>query len=106
MEVKEEQMTQVEGAAAGKPGKEKKPLNVKKEILSWILTIAVAVAVALLIRTFLFEPIRVDGESMCDTLQDGEIMLVTKPNTSLATRSAEMWSSASIRAARRISSSA
>ena len=68
MEVKEEQMTQVEGAAAGKPGKEKKPLNVKKEILSWILTIAVAVAAALLIRTFLFEPIRVDGESMCDTL--------------------------------------
>ena len=42
MEVKEEQMTQVEGAATGKPGKEKKPLNVKKEILSWILTIAVA----------------------------------------------------------------
>ena len=79
MEVKEEQMTQVEGAATGKPGKEKKPLNVKKEILSWILTIAVAVAAALLIRTFLFEPIRVDGESMCDTLQDGEIMLVTKP---------------------------
>lgn len=79
MEVKEEQMTQVEGAATGKPGKEKKPLNVKKEILSWILTIAVAVAAALLIRTFLFEPIRVDGESMCDTLQNGEIMLVTKP---------------------------
>ena len=77
MEVKEEQMTQVEGAATGKPGKEKKPLNVKKEILSWILTIAVAVAAALLIRTFLFEPIRVDGESMCDTLQDGEIMLVS-----------------------------
>ena len=80
MEVKEEQMTQVEGAATGKPGKEKKPLNVKKEILSWILTIAVAAAAAaLLIRTFLFEPIRVDRESMCDTLQDGEIMLVTKP---------------------------
>ena len=38
-----------------------------------------AVAAALLIRTFLFEPIRVDGESMCDTLQNGEIMLVTKP---------------------------
>ena len=58
---------------------EKKPVNVKKEILSWIFTIAVAVAAALLIRTFLFEPIRVDGHSMCDTLQDGEIMLVTKP---------------------------
>ena len=58
---------------------EKKPVNVKKEILSWIFTIAVAVVAALLIRTFLFEPIRVDGHSMCDPLQDGEIMLVTKP---------------------------
>lgn len=59
--------------------KEKKPVNVKKEILSWILTIAVAVVAALIIRTFLFEPVRVDGSSMCDTLQNGEVMLVTKP---------------------------
>lgn len=61
------------------PQKEKKPVNVKKEILSWILTIGIAVVAALAIRTFLFEPIRVDGESMCDTLQNNEIMLVTKP---------------------------
>lgn len=33
MEVKEEQMTQVEGAATGKPGKEKKPLNVKLSLI-------------------------------------------------------------------------
>lgn len=60
-------------------GKEKKPVDVKKEIMSWVLTIGVAVAAAFLIRTFLFEPIRVDGESMCDTLQNNEIMFVTKP---------------------------
>lgn len=59
--------------------KEKKPTNVKKEILSWVLTLGAAVVIALLIRTFLFEPIRVDGESMCDTLQNNEIMFVTKP---------------------------
>ena len=59
--------------------KEKKPVNVKKEIISWIVTLGAAVVIALLIRTFLFEPIRVDGESMCDTLQNNEIMLVTKP---------------------------
>lgn len=59
--------------------KGKKKVDVKKEIISWILTLGVAVVAALLIRTFLFEPIRVDGESMCDTLQDGEVMLVTKP---------------------------
>ena len=61
------------------PQEEKPKLDVKKEIISWVLTIGVAVIAALIIRTFLFEPIRVDGESMCDTLQDGEIMLVTKP---------------------------
>ncbi|NLB90468.1 MAG: signal peptidase I, partial [Clostridiales bacterium] len=36
-------------------------MNVKKEILSWIFTILLAVAVALVIRTFIFEPVRVDG---------------------------------------------
>jgi len=59
--------------------KEKKPTNWKKELVSWILTLAVAVAIALPVRAFIFEPIRVDGESMCDTLQDGEVMIVTKP---------------------------
>ena len=53
--------------------------SVGKEIMSWVLTLAAAVAIALLVRTFLFEPIRVDGESMTDTLQNGELMFVTKP---------------------------
>lgn len=60
-----------------KPEKEKKtPLQ---ELLSWILTLGMAVVIAFAIRTLLFEPVRVDGSSMCDTLVDGEIMLVTKP---------------------------
>ena len=42
--------------------------------------VAVAAVIALLIRALLFEPIRVDGESMRDTLQDNEIVLVTKPD--------------------------
>ena len=62
---------------AATPQEKKK--NVQKEILSWILTLGSAVVIALLIRTFLFEPIRVDGQSMCDTLQNNEIMFVTKP---------------------------
>lgn len=61
------------------PEAPKKTTNVKKEIISWIMTLGAAVIAALVIRTFLFEPIRVDGESMCDTLQDGEVMIVTKP---------------------------
>ncbi len=59
-------------------GKKKK--SVGREILSWVLTLAVAVGAALLIRTFVFEPVRVDGRSMNNTLQDGEFMLVTKYN--------------------------
>ena len=57
----------------------KKTTNWKKELISWIMTFVVALAIALPIRAFVFEPIRVDGESMCDTLQDGEVMIVTKP---------------------------
>jgi signal peptidase I len=67
--------------------KELKHKRVRKEILSWVLTLAAAVAIALLVRTFLFEPIRVDGESMTDTLQNGELMFVTKPEYILGTPS-------------------
>lgn len=82
MQSENDKETTVQEAPETKPdekaGQEKKK-NVQKEILSWVLTLASAVVIALLIRTFLFEPIRVDGQSMCDTLQDQEIMLVTKP---------------------------
>ena len=66
-------------AASGKKKKkqkEKKPLGM--EILSWILTILCAVAAALVIRSVIFEPVRVDGSSMENTLADGEIMLTSK----------------------------
>ena len=66
-------------AAAPSADVQRKKKSVMKEILSWVLTLGSAVVIALLIRTFLFEPIRVDGESMCDTLQNNEIMFVTKP---------------------------
>ena len=59
--------------------KEKKTVNIKKEILSWIVTLGSAVVAALVIHAFLFVPVRVDGASMSDTLLDGEVMLVTKP---------------------------
>ena len=66
------------GKANGKKGKKKGKRTVGQEILSWVLTLLVAVIAALLIRTFIFEPVRVDGHSMDDTLADGEIMFVTK----------------------------
>lgn len=61
------------------PAENQKKKNVKKEVISWILTLLTAVVAALLIRTFLFEPIKVDGESMLDTLHDHELVFVTKP---------------------------
>ncbi|MDO4547116.1 MAG: signal peptidase I [Clostridia bacterium] len=56
----------------------KKKKSVKREILEWVLCIVGAVAIALVVRTFLFEFVRVDGQSMAETLQDGERMFVTK----------------------------
>lgn len=71
-------------SAQGKPGKKvKKKKTVGQEIMSWIGTLLLAVLIAMLIRNFLFEPIRVDGASMLDTLQDKEIVLVTKPSVLL-----------------------
>ena len=71
-----EELEQQEQVEEKEPSKK---VDVKKEIISWITNLGVAVLAALLIRTFIFEPIRVDGSSMADTLQDGEVMIVTKP---------------------------
>ena len=61
-----------------KQKEEKKEKSLTREILEWILTIVVAIAIALPIRAFGFELVRVDGESMDNTLANGEIMFVTK----------------------------
>ncbi|MCQ2458368.1 MAG: signal peptidase I [Clostridia bacterium] len=61
-----------------KQKQEKQKKTVGREIVEWVLTILTAVVIALVIRSFVFEPVRVDGDSMNGTLADGEIMLVTK----------------------------
>ena len=61
-----------------KSEKEKKKKSLKREILEWVLTLVAAFAIALPIRAFCFEMVRVDGESMDHTLANGEIMFVTK----------------------------
>ena len=58
--------------------KGEKKKTVFREIVSWVMTIVIAVALALFIRTFIFEPVRVDGSSMNYTLLDNEYMIVTK----------------------------
>ena len=73
--------------AAGKEDKKgkkaKKKKTVGQEILSWVLTLLAAVAIAATVRYFVFEPVRVDGHSMDTTLADKEVMLVTKPEVLL-----------------------
>ena len=62
-------------AAQAAPEKPRKPL--KQEVREWVVSIAVALLVVFVIRTFLFQIIRVDGESMSTTLRDGERLFVT-----------------------------
>lgn len=60
--------------------KVKKPLlseKAIKEIREWVVSLAVSIIVVLLIRTYLFTIIRVDGPSMSDTLLDGDKLFVT-----------------------------
>ncbi|MRX70574.1 signal peptidase I [Bacillus lacus] len=50
----------------------------KSEFLEWVKALAVAFLIAVLVRTFLFTPIIVDGESMMPTLEDQDRMIVNK----------------------------
>jgi signal peptidase I len=58
----------------------KKPLlsdKAKKEIREWVVSLAVAVVAVIIIRTFLFTVIRVEGPSMESTLFTGDRLIVT-----------------------------
>lgn len=48
------------------------------EALEWIYSIIFALAVAMLIHIFLVQPTRVSGESMENTLYNGEYLIVSK----------------------------
>ena len=51
---------------------------VRREIASWILTLVLAAVLALGVRAYVFEIVRVEGPSMEPTLQSGEMLCVTK----------------------------
>ena len=57
---------------------EKPKKSIQREIFEWIMVFVVAAALAFAVRTFIFEPVRVDGSSMLNTLTDGEYMIATK----------------------------
>lgn len=72
-----------EFAAAVQGGKEKPQKDWKKEVREWIISIAVALLVVFVLRNFLFQIIRVDGDSMNTTLLNGERLFVTVLDTKL-----------------------
>ena len=65
-------------AAQAKMKNEKPKKSMKQEIFEWIMVFVVAAGLAFVVRTFIFEPVRVDGASMMNTLVDGEYMIATK----------------------------
>ena len=58
--------------------RQKKKHSAVYNVLSWLVTIVVAIVLASTIKAFAFEFVRVDGDSMQDTLQSGDVVLVTK----------------------------
>lgn len=79
-----------------------KKKTIGREILEWILTIVAAVVIALPLRTFAFEMVRVDGSSMNGTLSSGEIMFVTKFDYASTWLSLPWWDDKGKEAASRI----
>lgn len=53
-----------------------KIINIVKEIVPYLIVILLAI----LIRTFIASPVRVNGPSMNDTLKEGQILLLNKMN--------------------------
>lgn len=49
------------------------------EIFSWVWHLALAIVIAQVVHWLVFQPVVVKGESMTDTLQNGEVMYVSKP---------------------------
>lgn len=62
--------------AAIKQRRKQKCANAGREIAGWVLTLAFAALLALLINSFVFFFARVEGSSMLGTLKDGEVLFV------------------------------
>ena len=73
--LKEDLVEAVQGGKKRRKKKEKKTW--KQELREWIVSIAVALLVVFVIRTFFFQIIRVDGDSMNSTLFHNERLFVT-----------------------------
>ena len=55
-----------------------KKTSLAREIWEWVYTLAIAIVIAMLIKGFIFDIVRVDGSSMFPTLVDNDRLIVTK----------------------------
>lgn len=67
---------QEQSAKRGKKGKEKEKKTWQQELREWIVALGTAVIIVLVLQSFLFRIIRVNGVSMETTLHDGERLFV------------------------------
>jgi signal peptidase I len=64
-----------EGTPAAGPRPVKKKMN---PLVEWLIVVAVAITSALLVRAYVVQQFAVEGESMLNTLQDGDRVLVNR----------------------------
>ncbi len=62
-----------------KTGEKAPPLNAREELSEFFRTAMIAVILALLIRSFLYEPFNIPSGSMKPTLEVGDYLFVNKP---------------------------
>lgn len=55
-----------------------KKTSIKKEIMSWVWPILIAIIVAVVVRQFLFAPVTVKGESMENTYHNNDRVIISK----------------------------
>ncbi|MGI5900393.1 MAG: signal peptidase I [Christensenellales bacterium] len=65
------------GTENKKDKKDKKKMFIT-ELLDWVRLLSIALVLTLLVRTFVFMPVIVDGGSMLPNLHDRELMFVTR----------------------------
>ena len=87
-QAEETENKQEETAKKGKKEKEKLTgwPRVKKELREWAVSLVVAVIAVVILKEFLFLPIKVDGNSMTPTLTNGERLLVTVYDVKIANK--------------------
>ena len=72
----------IENQESGSVKETKSNFNLLKEVWEWFYTIAIALLIVIIIKSFLFDVVRVDGPSMNPTLIHNDRLIVTKLNYS------------------------